>query len=58
MIFDRWGEKVFETTDPTSCWNGTYKGRLLDPAVFVYYAKVTFNGGVSVDKKGNVTLIN
>ena len=57
MIFDRWGEKVFETNDPSGCWDGTYKGRLLDPAVFVYFAKAVFSGGITSEKKGNITLI-
>ena len=39
-IYDRWGERVFETSDPKQGWDGTYKGKNLDPAVFVYYLKV------------------
>ncbi len=57
IIFDRWGEKVFETSDPAFCWDGTYKGKLLNPAVFVYYANGTFNNGGKVEKRGNITLI-
>lgn len=40
MIFDRWGEKIFETTDTEVGWNGTFKGRLCQPDVYVYV--VTF----------------
>ena len=57
MIFDRWGEKIFETNDPTFCWDGTYHGQLLDPAVFVYYAKIELITGSKAEKKGNITLI-
>ena len=56
VIFDRWGEKVFEITDPAIVWDGRYKGKLLDAAVFVYYLKATVNG-TEVNKHGNITLI-
>src|ERR1019366_2352726 len=36
MIFDRSGEKVFESRVSNFKWDGTYKGKLLNPAVFVY----------------------
>ncbi len=55
-IFDRWGEKVFETSDPTQGWDGTYKGKKLDAAVFVYYLKAKVNN-IDVDKHGNITLV-
>jgi gliding motility-associated-like protein len=35
-IFNRWGEKVFETTDPAEGWDGTYKGELCQMDVYVY----------------------
>jgi len=56
-IYDRWGEKIFETTDASKGWNGTYKGKPLDPAVFVYYLKVTCLNRLQFEKKGNITLI-
>lgn len=57
VIYDRWGEKVFETTDPKQGWDGTYKGNALDPAVFVYYLKVTCFSGDEISQKGNVAII-
>ncbi|MCX7697523.1 MAG: gliding motility-associated C-terminal domain-containing protein [Bacteroidales bacterium] len=56
-IFDRWGEKVFETTNPLEGWDGTYKGKLLEPQVFDYYLEVECFGGQKFRKKGNITLI-
>lgn len=55
-IFDRWGEKVFETTNPAIGWDGTYKGKKLDTAVFVYFLKATVDG-IDVKKQGNITLV-
>ncbi len=57
VIYDRWGEKVFETTNPKHGWDGTYHGKQLDPAVFVYYLKVTCFSGNEITQKGNVAII-
>ncbi len=56
-IFDRWGNKVFETTDPSQCWNGDYLGKRLSTAVFVYYLEATLLSGKKITKKGNISLI-
>jgi gliding motility-associated-like protein len=56
-IFDRWGELVFETTDQSIGWDGTFKGKKLDPDVFDYYLDVDCLGGLHNIIKGNVTLM-
>lgn len=55
-IYDRWGEKVFETTDQSVCWDGTYRGQRLDPGVYVYYIEGTRLTGLPVKISGNITL--
>lgn len=56
-IFDRWGELVFETTDQSIGWDGTFKSKLLDPDVYVYYLKATCVDGQENLIKGNITLL-
>ncbi|HOY06432.1 MAG TPA: choice-of-anchor L domain-containing protein [Saprospiraceae bacterium] len=61
-IFDRWGDMVFERenfppNDPQFGWNGRIKGKLMDPAVFVYYAVVDIIDGRIVVKMGDITLV-
>lgn len=56
-IFDRWGNKVFETTDRNTCWDGTHNGQALDPAVFVYHLTATLLSGEIVARQGNITLM-
>lgn len=56
-IYDRWGEKVFETTDINKGWDGTFRGRKCDPAVYVYYLDATCITKEKYIKKGNITLI-
>ena len=58
MIFNRWGEKVFESHDYNFQWDGTYKGVLQDPQVFVYQIKFAFlDGHVEPLKTGSITLL-
>ena len=57
MIFDRWGEKVFETTDNSIGWDGKHKGKLLDPGVFMYSFVGTSNTGDKLEQKGSITLL-
>jgi len=57
VVYDRWGEKVFESTRQSEGWAGTYRGRKVDPAVFVYYLEVKCIGGKTFFKKGNVTVL-
>ena len=35
-VFNRWGEILFETTDPLSGWDGTYAGKIAKEEVYVY----------------------
>jgi len=60
-IFDRWGELVFSAVDPKLIWDGRYKGRLVDPGVFVMYAEIrtTYHGQYSAvfHIKKSVTVI-
>lgn len=57
VIYDRWGEKIFESTDPINCWDGTYRGKPMNTAGFVYFFKATLITGEKISKKGNVNLI-
>lgn len=57
QIYDRWGEKVFETTDNSLCWDGVYNGKKMNSAVFVYYLKAILSTGEEVELKGNITLV-
>lgn len=56
-IFNRWGEKVFESNDPYFVWNGTYQDSLQTPAVFVYYLEGSFADEKPITNKGSITLI-
>jgi len=56
-VFDRWGNKVFETNDKSIGWDGRYKGEVMNAGSFVYYLTTTLYDGSTQTKKGNVTLV-
>ncbi len=56
-IFNRWGEKVFESNDEKNSWDGTFKSKKLNIDVFDFYLNIGCIGGNSFFKKGNITLI-
>ncbi|MFN3939572.1 MAG: gliding motility-associated C-terminal domain-containing protein, partial [Chitinophagales bacterium] len=56
-IFDRWGEMMFRTKDVEDKWDGTYRGRLCNPGVYVYTIEfICIDGNESV-VSGNITLV-
>ena len=57
MIWNRWGEKVFETNDATVGWDGTFHGEIMPPDVFAYELNAQMNNGDMFYKKGNVALV-
>jgi len=36
QVFDRWGERIFETDNPTTSWDGTYQGKHVEMGQYVY----------------------
>ena len=56
-VYNRWGELVFNTTDLSICWDGTYKDKPLNAGVFAYKLVVTLFDGTRILDSGNVTLV-
>jgi gliding motility-associated-like protein len=56
-IYNRWGQKVFETTSPKQGWDGTFNGVLQPMDVYVYTLEAEFTDGNRVSRKGDITLI-
>lgn len=57
VVYNHWGQKVFETTDLKEGWDGTYKGKECPNGVYDYYFKGTCIEGEILEKRGNVMLI-
>ena len=57
-IYDRWGEEVFSTNDPSEGWDGVYRNRQQPLGVYVYYIDYFNYCHQKMDKiAGNVTLV-
>lgn len=56
IIYNRYGNEIFKTTDLSIGWNGKYKDESLQADVYAYYAEFTLNGKIE-KRKGNITLL-
>jgi gliding motility-associated-like protein len=59
IIFDRWGDQVFsgENLNPTEGWDGSFRGELMNPAVFAFFAVGEFKNGQTMEVSGDLTLV-
>lgn len=58
IIWNRWGEIVYETYDPNDQgWDGTYKGKEATADSFAWYVLLTCGNGDIYEDKGNVTIL-
>ncbi len=56
-IFNRWGEKVYESDDINECWDGTFKNEKCQSGVYMYSCEIECRGHQSHNFKGDITLI-
>jgi PKD repeat protein len=57
MVYNRWGELVFDTKDLMIGWDGYYKGKICTPDVYVWKVEGRYPDGTKYQKAGDVTLI-
>jgi gliding motility-associated-like protein len=56
-IFNRWGAVIYEGNDPSTGWNGVYKGAPQDPQTYIYIATYIDVRNEPHELKGTVTLV-
>lgn len=57
-VYNRWGQKLFETKDVNIGWDGKYLGKSVPAGVYVYQISGIYYTGRKFVQKGNVTLLN
>ncbi|MDX2135425.1 MAG: gliding motility-associated C-terminal domain-containing protein [Saprospiraceae bacterium] len=57
VIYNRWGEQIFEADNLEDAWDGTYRGEPLPAETYGYYLRVRCVGDLLSERKGNITLL-
>ena len=60
LIFNRWGEIIFESRHPKAGWDGTYGGNVAPDGLYTWKLRVTWNNENKSDDKilyGHVNLL-
>lgn len=57
LIYNRHGQKVFETSNPTEGWDGRFNGVLQENEVYFYYLSARCLNGETISRKGDLTLV-
>ena len=57
LIYNRYGEVVFETSDQNIGWDGTFKNQNENPGVYTWTLQYDLIGGKRGSQKGNTTLM-
>jgi gliding motility-associated-like protein len=57
VIYNRWGQKVYESTDITKGWDGNYRGMTSPADTYIWKIILTDSGGKEQEAHGTVTVI-
>ena len=56
IIFNRWGELIFESFDINIGWDGYYRNKICQQDVYVYKVNITWTDGSKTIEAGDITL--
>jgi gliding motility-associated-like protein len=57
IVFNQWGEKIHESTNPSNVWDGKHRGKLQPSGVYIYVCEIVLRNGTKMTKKGSINLI-
>ena len=57
VVYDRFGEKVFESSNINDGWDGTFHGKDMNTGIYVWYVNADFYDGTTQTLKGDVSLV-
>lgn len=56
-VWNQYGQRIFESSSQQQGWDGTYKGKVQPVGVYVYHLEVTFQGGKTATKDGDINIV-
>ena len=56
-VFNRWGQLLFETSDPKQRWDGKFKGKKQPAETYVWQAEAKDSKGKIFIKRGQTILL-
>lgn len=57
LIYNRWGQQIWATTDRDEAWDGRVDGQLVPQGVYAYYCSFVNGKGKTVVRSGTVTFL-
>jgi gliding motility-associated-like protein len=57
LLFNRWGELLFQSNNIGNCWGGFYKGKKVPSGVYVYKVEVLSENSENIEKFGHINLM-
>lgn len=60
QVWNRWGELIFLSQDPSIGWDGTFRGKGLETGAYVWHVEIRYRDGAKIrdrQRQGSVTLI-
>lgn len=57
MIFSRWGELIFRTTDISEAWDGTFNGENVQEGTYAMKIRVTDEAGREIKREGSIVIV-
>ncbi|MBD8389521.1 gliding motility-associated C-terminal domain-containing protein [Dysgonomonas sp. BGC7] len=56
-IFNRWGKKLYEWSDPAKGWDGKYNGRYVTTGVYFYVIEALGSDGIRYKRGGDINVL-
>jgi gliding motility-associated-like protein len=56
-IYNRWGNRIYEWTDPQKGWDGTFNGRPMPEGPYFFIIRALGSDGLEYELKGDINLL-